>query len=302
MQQTGYLIYRLFLIIIRNLSNNTIGIFIMTTHSQVRIAIVGAGGRMGRQLIQVVHETEGAILGAALERASSSLLGVDAGELAGIGSIGITVTDKLDSIVNDFDVLVDFTRPEGTLDHLVFCQTHHKGMVIGTTGFDYTGKAAIVEASRCIPIVFAANFSVGVTLMLKLLEQAAKVMGDYTDIEIIEAHHRHKVDAPSGTALAMGEVIADTLNRSLKECAVYAREGYTGERDQKSIGFATIRAGDIVGEHTAIFADIGERIEITHKASSRMTFAKGAIRSALWLSGKNDGLFTVMDVLSLNDN
>lgn len=274
----------------------------MTTHSHVRIAIVGAGGRMGRQLIQVVHETEGAILGAALERASSSLIGTDAGELAGVGPIGINVTSDLDSVVNDFDVLVDFTRPEGTLAHLAFCQAHHKGMIIGTTGFDDVGKAAIAQTAKAIPIVFAANFSVGVTLLLKLLEQAASVMGDYTDIEIIEAHHRHKVDAPSGTALAMGEVIADTLNRSLKECAVYAREGHTGERDPKSIGFATIRAGDIVGEHTAIFADIGERLEITHKASSRMTFAKGAIRSALWLSNKNSGLYSMRDVLSLNNN
>lgn len=274
----------------------------MTTHSQVRIAIVGAGGRMGRQLIQVVQDAEGAVLGAALERTGSSLIGVDAGELAGVGAMGIHVTDNLASVVNDFDVLVDFTRPEGTLTHLAFCQTHHKGMIIGTTGFDEAGKTAIEHAANVIPIVFAANFSVGVTLLLKLLEQAAQVMGDYTDIEIIEAHHRHKVDAPSGTALAMGEAIAGTLNRSLKECAVYAREGHTGERDPKSIGFATIRAGDIVGEHTAIFADIGERLEITHKASSRMTFAKGAIRSALWLSGKNNGLYSMRDVLSLNNS
>jgi 4-hydroxy-tetrahydrodipicolinate reductase len=273
----------------------------MTANSQVRIAIAGAGGRMGRQLIQVVHEMDGAELGAAFERPGSSLIGADAGELAGVGAIGVAVSDNIENAVNYFDVLVDFTRPEGTLHHLALCQKHQKSMVIGTTGIDDAGKLAIEEAAEKISIVFAANFSVGVTLVLRLLEQAAKVMGDYTDIEIIEAHHRHKVDAPSGTALAMGEVIANTLGRDLKSCAVYAREGHTGERKPDSIGFATIRAGDIVGEHTAMFADIGERVEITHKASSRMTFARGAIRSALWLAHKKRGLYNMRDVLNLND-
>lgn len=273
----------------------------MATNPQVRIAIAGAGGRMGRQLIQVVNETDGLVLGAAFERKGSSLIGVDAGELAGIEATGVAVSDSLENSISYFDILVDFTRPEATLEHLAFCLQHEKGMVIGTTGIDEAGKKAIADASQNIPVVFAANFSVGVTLVLKLLEQAAKVMGDYTDIEIIEAHHRHKVDAPSGTALAMGEAIAKTLGRDLKECAVYAREGHTGERDSKSIGFATIRAGDIVGEHTAIFADIGERVEISHKASSRMTFAKGAIRSALWVSRKKFGLYNMRDVLELND-
>ncbi|GKX50229.1 4-hydroxy-tetrahydrodipicolinate reductase [Budvicia aquatica] len=271
------------------------------TSKQVRVAIAGAGGRMGRQLIQAVALAEGVVLGAALERNGSSLIGVDAGELAAIGQSGVRVSDDLEAVANDFDVFIDFTRPEGTLAHIEFCRKHHKAMVIGTTGFDDAGKAAIQQASTEIAIVFAANFSVGVNLVLKLLEQAAKVMGDYTDIEIIEAHHRHKVDAPSGTALAMGEVIADTLGRDLKTCAVYAREGYTGERDRQSIGFATLRAGDIVGEHTAMFADIGERVEITHKASSRMTFANGAVRSAGWLSQHEKGLFSMRDVLSLND-
>jgi len=173
-------------------------------------------------------------------------------------------------------------------------------MVIGTTGFDDTGKAAIEAAARQIPIVFASNFSVGVNLVFKLLEQAAKVMGDYTDIEIIEAHHRHKVDAPSGTALSMGEVVAKTLGRDLNKCAVYAREGHTGERERDSIGFATVRAGDIVGEHTVMFADIGERVEISHKASSRLTFANGAVRAAYWLKSKSCGLFDMKDVLDLN--
>lgn len=268
--------------------------------AQIRVAIAGAGGRMGRQLIQAVQQMDGAALGAALEREGSSLLGSDAGELAGVGKLGVVVKSSLNAVKDDFDILIDFTRPEGTLDHLVFCHQHGKGMVIGTTGFDEAGKRAIRDASQEIAIVFAANFSVGVNVMLKLLEKAAKVMGDYTDIEIIEAHHRHKVDAPSGTALAMGEAIAGALDKDLKACAVYSREGYTGERVPGTIGFATVRAGDIVGEHTAMFADIGERIEISHKASSRMTFANGAVRSALWLKGKKNGLFDMRDVLELN--
>lgn len=269
--------------------------------STIRIAIAGAGGRMGRQLIQAVAQIEGAVLGAALERQGSSLVGADAGELAGLGQSGVAVSDSLDAVRDEFDVLIDFTRPEGTLTHLAFCRQHGKSMVIGTTGFDEQGKTAIRDAARDIGIVFAANFSVGVNVMLKLLEKAAKVMGDYTDIEIIEAHHRHKVDAPSGTALAMGEAIAGALGRDLNSCAVYAREGHTGERDPQSIGFATVRAGDIVGEHTAMFADIGERVEITHKASSRMTFANGAVRAAIWLNDKKNGLFDMKDVLGLDD-
>ncbi|TCC13165.1 4-hydroxy-tetrahydrodipicolinate reductase [Kosakonia quasisacchari] len=267
----------------------------------IRVAIAGAGGRMGRQLIQAALAMDGVELGAALEREGSSLLGSDAGELAGAAKTGVTVQSNLEAVKDDFDVFIDFTRPEGTLAHLAFCRQHRKAMVIGTTGFDDAGKQAITEAAQAIAIVFAANFSVGVNVMLKLLEKAAKVMGDYTDIEIIEAHHRYKVDAPSGTALAMGEAIAGALNKDLKTCAVYAREGYTGERVPGSIGFATVRAGDIVGEHTAMFADIGERVEITHKASSRMTFANGAVRSALWLKGKNNGLFDMRDVLDLNN-
>ncbi len=268
--------------------------------SQVRVAIAGAGGRMGRQLIQAALQLDGVKLGAALERTGSSLLGSDAGELAGVAKTGVIVSDSLEAVANDFDVFVDFTRPEGTLNHLAFCRQHGKGMVIGTTGFDDVGKQAIADASGEVPIVFAANFSVGVNVMLKLLEKAAKVMGDYTDIEIIEAHHRHKVDAPSGTALAMGEAIAHAMDKDLKECAVYSREGYTGERVPGTIGFATVRAGDIIGEHTAMFADIGERIEISHKASSRMTFANGAVRSALWLKAKKNGLYDMRDVLDLN--
>jgi 4-hydroxy-tetrahydrodipicolinate reductase len=269
--------------------------------AQIRVAIAGAGGRMGRQLIQATLQMEGVALGAALEREGSSLLGSDAGELAGVGKTGVVVSSDLQAVKDDFDVFIDFTRPEGTLAHLDFCRKNQKGMVIGTTGFDDAGKQAISDAAKEIGIVFAANFSVGVNVMLKLLEKAAKVMGAYTDIEIVEAHHRHKVDAPSGTALAMGEAIAHALDKDLKECAVYSREGYTGERVPGTIGFATVRAGDIIGEHTAMFADTGERVEISHKASSRMTFANGAVRSALWLKSKSNGLFDMRDVLDLNN-
>ncbi|MGK3135690.1 4-hydroxy-tetrahydrodipicolinate reductase [Pantoea trifolii] len=268
--------------------------------SEIRIAIVGAPGRMGRNLIQAAQQAEGVALGAALARSDSSLLGVDAGELAGIGKTGVIVSDDLQKVVNDFDILIDFTRPEGTLEYLAFCRQHNKAMVIGTTGFDEAGKAAIRAAAEEIGIVFAANFSVGVNLVLNLLQQAAKVMGDYADIEIVEAHHRHKVDAPSGTALAMGEAIADAMKWNLDEHAVYAREGHTGERKAQTIGFATVRAGDIVGEHTAMFADIGERVEITHKASSRMTFANGAVKAASWLKNKKSGLYDMRDVLDLS--
>lgn len=269
--------------------------------STIRIGIVGASGRMGRQLIEATIQAGGATLGAVVVRQGSSLAGCDAGELAGGAKTGVRVSDSLDAVKDDFDVLIDFTRPEATSEYLKFCQAHHKAIVIGTTGFDEEGKLAIRAAAESVPVVFAANFSVGVNLVLKLLEKAAKVMGEYSDIEITEAHHRHKVDAPSGTALAMGESIADAMNWTLSEHAVYSREGYTGERKPQTIGFATVRAGDIVGEHTAMFADIGERVEITHKASSRMTFANGAIKAALWLSGHNSGLYDMRDVLSLND-
>lgn len=267
----------------------------------LKIGIVGAGGRMGRQLIQAVHNAEGVELGAAFERKGSSLVGSDAGELAGIGANGVVVSDELASQAENFDLLIDFTRPEGTLDHIAFCVANGKKMVIGTTGFDDAGKAAIKAASEKVGIVFASNYSVGVNLVFKLLEKAAKVMGDYCDIEVIEAHHRHKVDAPSGTALSMGEHIAKTLGRDLKTHGVFAREGITGERKRDEIGFATIRAGDVVGEHSVWFADEGERVEIAHKASSRMTFANGAVRAAKWLQTKQNGLFDMTDVLDLNN-
>lgn len=266
----------------------------------LKIGIVGAGGRMGRNLITAVQNAEGVELGAVFERKGSSLVGADAGEVAGIGATGVKISDELSQNTH-FDVLIDFTRPEGTLEHIKFCVANGKKMVIGTTGFDDAGKQAIQAAAEQISIVFASNYSVGVNLVFKLLEKAAKVMGDYCDIEVIEAHHRHKVDAPSGTALSMGEHIAKTLGRDLKTHGVFAREGITGERKRDEIGFATIRAGDVVGEHSVWFADEGERVEIAHKASSRMTFANGAVRAAKWLNTKQNGLFDMTDVLDLNN-
>ncbi|PIJ50294.1 4-hydroxy-tetrahydrodipicolinate reductase [Erwinia sp. OLTSP20] len=270
------------------------------SNAQVRLAIVGASGRMGRQLIAASHQMAGVTLGAALVRQESTLLGSDAGELAGMGAIGVRLHHSLQAVADDFDVVIDFTRPQGTLACLDFCRRHHKAMVIGTTGFDEAGRAAIAQAAADTAIVFAANFSVGVNLVLKLLEKTASVMGNDCDIEIVEAHHRHKVDAPSGTALAMGEAIATAMDWNLSEHAVYSREGYTGERPPQAIGFATVRAGDIVGEHTAMFVDSGERVEITHKASSRMTFAKGAVKAALWLNGRKNGLYDMKNVLDLD--
>lgn len=265
----------------------------------IRVAVVGAAGRMGKYLIEACTEAEGMEISVATEVPDSSLIGADAGEVAGVGKLGVVIADSLDNAANDFDVLIDFTRPEPTLAHLAWCVANGKKIIIGTTGFDDEGKAAIQKAGESIAVVFAPNMSVGVNLCFKLLDMAARVLQDDVDIEIIEAHHRHKVDAPSGTALGMGEVIAKALDRDLKECAVYGREGFTGERDRKTIGFETIRAGDVVGDHTVLFADIGERIEITHKASSRMTFAKGAARAAAWLGDKECGIFDMQDVLNL---
>lgn len=264
-----------------------------------RLCICGAAGRMGRSLVQACQEGQGVVLAAATERAGSALLGQDAGDLAGLSHLGLPLLEGLAPALPQFDVAIDFTRPEATLEHLALCRAHGKRMVIGTTGFTAEQKAQIEAAAQDIAIMMAPNMSVGVNLCFKLLEIAAKVMGDYTDIEVIEAHHRHKVDAPSGTALRMGEVVAQALGRDLADCAVYGREGITGARDRQSIGFATIRAGDIVGEHTVMFADEGERVEITHKASSRLTFAHGAVRAARWLMGKERGLFDMQDVLGL---
>ena len=254
---------------------------------------------MGRTLVQACSENANCQLGAAIEHESSPFIGRDAGAVAGIDSQNANIVTQLTDVADDFHTLIDFTRPEVTLKNLEACVAHGKNIVIGTTGFTDEEKQKINQAAETIGVVFAPNMSVGVNLCFKLLDIAARVLGDEVDIEVIEAHHRHKVDAPSGTALRMGEVVADALGRDLKDCAVYGREGVTGERDRKTIGFETIRAGDIVGDHTVMFADIGERVEITHKASSRMTFANGALRAALWLADKNNGLYDMQDVLDL---
>ncbi len=263
----------------------------------IKIGVCGAAGRMGKTILEVCNETDNVETAAAIEYGGSSMIGIDAGEQAGIGKIGILISDDIAKIVDHIDVLIDFTIATSLTENLEKCRDAGKAMVIGTTGLDDSQKALISKAAEDIPIVFAPNMSVGVNLCLKLLEMAAQVIGDDTDIEIIEAHHKHKKDAPSGTALRMGEVIADTLGRDLKECAVYGREGITGERNKNTIGFETIRAGDIVGEHTVLFASAGERVEITHKATSRKTFASGAVRAAQWLADKDKGLFDMQDVL-----
>lgn len=264
-----------------------------------RVAIVGVAGRMGSMLVRAVREADNLQLGAATERAESEFIGQDAGAVAGVGTLHVAIVERLDRVLEDFDVVIDFTAPQATLSHLAICRLAGKPMVIGTTGFSETEKQQLQDAAAEIGIVFAPNMSVGVNLCFKLLEIAAKVMGDEADIEVIEAHHRHKVDAPSGTALHMGEVIAQALGRDLRDCAVYGRQGYTGPRDAKTIGFETIRAGDIVGEHSVWFALEGERVEIAHKASSRMNFARGAVRAADWIAQRGAGLFDMQDVLGL---
>jgi 4-hydroxy-tetrahydrodipicolinate reductase len=269
--------------------------------SDIRVAVAGAGGRMGRTLVQAVHETPGLRVGAATELASSGLIGVDAGEIAGIGPVGAPIRPDLDEVLADFDVLIDFTTPKASMHHLALCRDAGCRMVVGTTGLTPDQRETLSQASIDIAMVVAPNMSVGVNLSLKLLELAAEVMGADADIEIIEAHHRHKVDAPSGTALRMGEVIARVLGRDLEEVAVFGREGHTGARDNQTIGFSTIRAGDVVGEHSVWFATEGERIEIVHKASSRMTFARGAARAARWVSERERGLFDMQDVLGLRE-
>ena len=242
----------------------------------IRIAVVGASGRMGQTIIESIGQNDKTSLGVSLDKG-----------------------DNLNAVLDQFDVLIDFTRPEATLEYLAICEQANKPIVIGTTGFDDTGLLAIENAAKNIPVVFAPNMSVGVNLSLKLLDMAAKVIGEESDIEIVEAHHRHKVDAPSGTALKMGEVVANALGRDLSTCAVYGREGIEGPRDRQTIGFSTIRGGDVVGEHTVSFFMEGERVEITHKASSRMTFANGAVRAASWLEAQNSGLYSMQDVLDL---
>ncbi len=265
----------------------------------LRVAIAGASGRMGRMLIEaVIAASDDMVLSGALDLADSPALGQDAAAFAGRIS-GVRITADLRAGLANAQALIDFTRPAGTLAHLAVCRELGVKAVIGTTGFTEAQKAEIADHARHIAIMMAPNMSVGVNVVLKLLDTAARMLDEGYDIEIVEAHHRHKVDAPSGTALQMGEVLAAALGRNLKECAVYGREGVTGERDPKTIGFATIRGGDVVGDHTVLFAGIGERIEISHKSSSRATYAQGSLRAARFLAGRARGLFDMNDVLGL---
>ena len=267
----------------------------------VRIAIVGAAGRMGRTLIQAIARTGRARLTVATEApGNAALLGRDAGELAGVGHLGVPLRAGLEQVADAFDVVIDFTVPAATVNHCRQCRLLGKPMVIGTTGMTTEDKAAIAALGHDHAVVFAPNMSVGVNLCFKLAEIAAGVLGDGVDVDIIEAHHRHKVDAPSGTALRLGEVIAAALGRELPDCAVYGREGITGPRERNAIGFATLRGGDIVGEHTALFIDEGERVEITHKAANRMNFAGGAVRAALWAIRQPPGVYDMQAVLGLD--
>jgi len=266
----------------------------------VRIAVTGAAGRMGKTLIEAVAIAEGLELAAAIERPESSLLGCDAGELAGLGKNGVAIAGDISEVINDFDVLIDFTAPAATLVNAKACAAAGKKIVIGTTGFSPEEELELLANKEQTALCKAANFSTGVNVCLNLLQKAAEALGgeDY-DIEIVEAHHRHKVDAPSGTALAMGQSVADALGRDLREVAVYGREGQTGARARDTIGFATVRGGDVVGDHTVMFMADGERVEITHKASSRMSFARGAVRAAGWLNLQEKGLFDMKDVLGI---
>ena len=266
--------------------------------SQHKLAVAGASGRMGQMLIEAIRQSGDCMLAGALDIAASPAIGLDAAAFSGHVS-GVLIHSDIRKGLQNAGVLIDFTRPEGTMAHLAVCRELGVKMVIGTTGFSDAQKAEIATAAKDIAIMMAPNMSVGVNVTLKLLEMAARAMATGYDIEIVEAHHRHKIDAPSGTALKMGEVIAGALGRDLKDCAVYAREGITGERDPSTIGFASIRGGDIVGDHTVLFAGIGERIEISHKSSSRATYAQGSLRAVRFLADRKKGLFDMFDVLGL---
>jgi 4-hydroxy-tetrahydrodipicolinate reductase len=264
----------------------------------IRFAVAGASGRMGRTLIETILNSPDAELAGALDVPGCPLLGKDAGEMFGT-PCGVAISDDVETTLSAVDCLIDFTRPEGTMRHLEVCRKRGVQMIIGTTGMSTEQKLTIQDASRDIPIVFAPNMAIGVNLVFKLLDTAARILNEGYDVEIVEAHHRHKVDAPSGTALRMGEIVASALGRDLAECAVYGREGVTGERPATQIGFSTMRGGDIVGEHTVFFIGTGERVEVTHKAASRMHFVQGALRAARFLRGKSRGLYDMQDVLGL---
>lgn len=262
-----------------------------------KIAITGAAGRMGKILIEAVELNPNAELTAAIEWAESPAIGRDSGELAGLGKNGIAIVADINEVINDFDVLIDFTAPAATVNNAVACSAAGRQMVIGTTGCSDDERQSIRNAAENVAICMATNFSTGVNLCFKLAKEAAAILGDDYDVEIVEAHHRHKVDAPSGTALSLGEAVAEGLDRDFKDVAVYAREGQVGARTQKEIGFATVRGGDVVGDHTVMYLADGERVEISHKASSRMSFARGAVRAAVWVAEQDAGMCDMQDVL-----
>lgn len=267
----------------------------------INVGVIGAGGRMGRMLIEAVNDNLQTTLKAAIERQGSSLVGADAGEVAAIGHLNVHIVDDLKTVVNDIDVLIDFSLPDATEKNMQLCAEHNVAMVIGTTGFNEQQEQVLVKASEQIAIVYAGNYSTGVNLSLKLLEMAAKAFGTDADVEVIEAHHKHKIDAPSGTAYMMAEAVADARGQNLKDVAVYGREGQTGEREAGTIGIHAIRGGEIIGDHTVMFIADGEVVEITHRARARMTFAAGAVRAATWIIQQEVGQYNMQDVLGLND-
>ena len=267
----------------------------------INVGVIGAGGRMGRMLIEAVQDNPQTTLNAAIERQGSSLVGADAGEVAAIGRLDVQIVDDLKAVINDIDVLIDFSLPDATEQNMQICAAHNVAMVIGTTGFNEQQEQVLTEASKQIAIVYAGNYSTGVNLSLKLLGMAAKAFGTDADVEVIEAHHKHKIDAPSGTAYMMAEAVAEARGQNLKDVAVYGREGQTGEREVGSIGIHAIRGGEIIGDHTVMFIADGEVVEITHRARARMTFAAGAVRAATWVIKQEVGQYNMQDVLGLND-
>lgn len=267
----------------------------------INVGVIGAGGRMGRMLIEAVQDNPQTILTAAIERQGSSLVGADAGEVAAIGRLDVQIVDDLQSVINDIDVLIDFSLPDATEQNMQICAANNVAMVIGTTGFNAQQEQVLAKASEQVPIVYAGNYSTGVNLSLKLLGMAAKAFGKDADVEVIEAHHKHKIDAPSGTAYMMAEAVAQARGQNLKDVAVYGREGQTGAREVGSIGIHAIRGGEIIGDHTVMFIADGEVVEITHRARARMTFAAGAVRAATWIVQQSAGQYNMQDVLGLND-
>ncbi len=272
-----------------------------TKQQAIKVGVIGAGGRMGRMLIEAVQNNAKTTLNAAIERQGSSLVGADAGEVAAIGRLEVQIVDELEAVINDIDVLIDFSLPDATEKNMQVCAEHNVAMIIGTTGFNEAQEQVLAKASEKIAIVYAGNYSTGVNLSLKLLGMAAKAFGNDADVEIIEAHHKHKIDAPSGTAYMMAEAVAEARGQNLKDVAIYGREGQTGERESGTIGIHAVRGGEIVGDHTVMFIANGEVVEITHRARERMTFAAGAVRAATWVTEQAVGQYNMQDVLGLND-